>query len=314
MSRIHEALKKAEQEQASRPRAPLNLKTTEDSEINEPSVETAVSSAVDIEQASTGAGVGEVNDQVTVEVLKTQVKRLKWSPDPKTMLFFGEETYAPGTEEFRTLRSHLHAFRQLEPLRTILIASAAPSEGKSFISANLAQILVQLPGQRVLLVDADLRWPRLHLILGTPATPGLTEYLSGEVNELSILQRGPLDNLFFIPGGKHTTSPAEIIANGRLKELFRCLSPLFDWIIVDSPPAMAVSDARVIAEACDGVVLVVGAGMQPFDVLQKTCQQFSSKRLLGVVLNRAEPQASYSYKYYGSYGRAEKGRNAESKG
>lgn len=164
------------------------------------------------------------------------------------------------------------------------------------------RILVQQPGKRVLLVDGDLRWPRLHLCLGTPSTPGLTEYLSGEVNELAVLQRGQLDNLFLIAGGRHATSPSEIIANGRLKELIRRLSPLFDWVILDSPPAMAVSDPRVMAEVCDGVLLVVGAGMQPFDALQKTRLQFSNKRLLGVVLNRAEPRASYSYKYYGYYG------------
>jgi len=306
MSRIHEALKKAEQERASRPRAPMDLKTAADSEISSPPAEAAASGAFDLELPVTGAGLDEGSDQLTLEMIQTQVKKLTWHPDPKTMLFFGQEAYAFGTEEFRTLRSHLYAFRELEPLRTVLITSAAPGEGKSFISANLAQILVQQPGERVLLIDADLRWSRLHLILGTPATPGLTEYLSGEVNELSAIQRGPLDNLFFIPGGRHAANPSEIIANGRLKELLRRLSPLFDWVIVDSPPAMAVSDPRVMAEMCDGILLVVGAGMQPFDAVQKARQQFSSKRLLGAVLNRAEPRASYSYKYYGYYGGKDK--------
>jgi len=313
MSRIHEALKKAELERASRPRAPMDLKTAADSEISPPPAE-ATSGAVELGLPMTGMGLDEGSDQLTLENIQTQVKRLKWHPDLKTMLFFGQEAYAFGTEEFRTLRSHLYGFRDLEPLRTILITSAAPGEGKSFIAANLAQILVQQPGQRVLLIDGDLRWSRLHLVLGTPASPGLTEYLGGEVNELSVIQRGPLDNLFFIPGGRHAPNPAEIIANGRLKELLHRLSPLFDWVIVDSPPAMAVSDPLVMAEACDSVLLVVGAGMQPFEALQKTRQQFSGKRLLGVVLNRAEHRASYSYKYYEYYGGAEKGRDAKSKG
>jgi capsular exopolysaccharide synthesis family protein len=230
------------------------------------------------------------------------------------MLFFGPEVYAPGTEEFRTLRSRLYGFRLLEPLRTILITSTAPGEGKSFMAANLAQILVQQPGRRALLIDADLRWSRLHLSLGTPVSPGLSEYLNGEVNELSILLRGPLENLFFIAGGKHPSNPAELIANGRLKELLRRLASFFDWVIIDSPPAMAVSDARVMAEMCDGILLVVEAGRSPFDVVQKARQQFNSRRLLGVVLNRAEPRATYSYKYYGYYPGAAKEQKTKSKG
>jgi Mrp family chromosome partitioning ATPase len=115
------------------------------------------------------------------------------------------------------------------------------------------------------------------------------------------MQRGSLDNLFFIAGGKHASDPAELIANGRLKDLLLRLSPLFDWVIIDSPPAMMVSDSRMMADMCDGVLLVVAAGTGSYAIVQKACQQFNNKRMLGVVLNRAEPRRSYSYKYYGAY-------------
>jgi protein-tyrosine kinase len=301
MSRIHDALKRAEEERAERLLPPLDPQTTGVSEIAPPTQEGVLPSAAEDAAPLLSPEFDDGADQLTVEVLGTQVRRFKWNPNPKTMLFFGQEAYGPGTEEFRTLRSRLYGMRDLQTLRTLLITSASPQEGKSFIAANLAQIFVQQPNRRVLLIDGDLRWSRLHLSLGAPATPGLSDYLQGEANELSILQRGPLDNLFFIAGGKHPANPAELITGGRLKNLLQRLSPLFDWVIVDSPPAMAVSDPRVMADLCDGVLLVVAAGMQPYDIVQRTRQQFNDKRLLGVVLNRAEPRMSYSYKYYGYY-------------
>ncbi len=301
MSRIHEALKRAEEEKASRASSQPEVKAAE---VPEPLAGTTEGMVpIVAEETAAPSPIEESSpDQLTLEELKSQVRKLKWNPNPKTMLFFGQGAYAPGTEEFRTLRSRLHGFRTTQQLRTVLISSSSPREGKSFIAANLAQILVLQPDQRVLLIDADLRWSRIHLSLGAPATPGLSDYLGGGINELSIIQRGPLENLFFIPGGTHAENPSELIGNGRLKDLLERLGPLFDWVIIDTPPAMAVSDARVMAELCDGVLLVIAAGMEPFEVAQKTRQQFDGKRLLGVVLNRAEPRMSYSYKYYGYYG------------
>jgi protein-tyrosine kinase len=314
MSRIHDALKRAEEERAGRPLPPLDAQTAGVSEIGPTTQEGVLPKAAEDAVPSFPPEFGEGTDELTVEALDTQVRRFKWNPNPKTMLFFGQEAYGPGTEEFRTLRSRLYGMRDLQTLRTLLITSASPQEGKSFISANLAQIFVQQPNRRVLLIDADLRWSRLHLSLGATSTPGLSDYLQGEANELSILQRGPLDNLFFIAGGKHASNPAELIGSGCLKNLLQRLSPLFDWVIIDSPPAMAVSDPRVMANLCDGVVLVVAAGMGPYDIVQRTCLQFKDKRLLGVVLNRAEPRRSYSYKYYGYYHGPATGGNGKGRG
>jgi len=301
MSRIHDALKKAEQDRARRSVTSLDPKTADLSEIADSVQGDDLSVSAPDAELPMGAGHGYGAEQLTVEVIKAHVRRVKWNPNPHMTLFFSKDVYAPGTEDFRTLRSRLYGLRDFQPLRTILVTSASPREGKSFISSNLAQIFVQQPDRRVLLIDGDLRWSRLHLSLGTPSTPGLSEYLEGNIDELSVMQRGPLENLFFIPGGKHPSAPAELIANGRFKILLERLAPLFDWVIIDSPPAMAVSDPRVMADLCDGVLLIVGAAMGPYDILQKTRQQFTDKRVLGVVLNRAEPRMSYSYKYYGYY-------------
>ena len=122
-----------------------------------------------------------------------------------------------GTEEFRTLRSRLYHLREKMKLKTVLVTSALPKEGKSFTAANLAQVLVRQQGRRVLLIDADLRAPRLHLMLGASAGPGLSDYLQEKSDEFSIMQRGPMENLFFIPGGTGIEDPAESVGSGRLK-------------------------------------------------------------------------------------------------
>lgn len=301
MSRIHDALKKAEEERSLRPAESQNARPADRTAIGASTQEDfLIPSTIDADPVIT-LDSESTGEQLTIEILKSKIRRVKWNPNLKTMLFFGAESYAIGTEEFRTLRSKLYGLRDLEPLKTVLITSASPGDGKSFIAANLAQIIVQQPGRRVLLIDADMRWSRLHLSFGAPAIPGLTEYLEGEADELAVMQRGPLENLYFIPGGRHAANPSELIANGRLNNLIQRISPLFDWIIVDSPPAMAVSDPRVISDMCDGVLLVVAADKGPYEIIQKTTQQFKGKRMLGVVLNRTESRNSYSYKYYGYY-------------
>jgi capsular exopolysaccharide synthesis family protein len=196
------------------------------------------------------------------------------------------------------------------PLKKILVTSALPKEGKSFTSANLAQVLVRQHGRRALLIDADLRGPRLHVILGTSASPGLSDYLEGKTDEFSIMQHGPMENLFFIPCGEQITNPAEMVANGRLKVLLDRVEALFDWIIIDSPPAVPVSDAGILAKSCDGVLMVVRSNSTPFDMARRAREEFPDQALIGVVLNGTDQQSiPYSRYYYEAYGK----NGAESK-
>jgi capsular exopolysaccharide synthesis family protein len=221
-----------------------------------------------------------------------------WSPDEKTMLFFNGDDNARGTEEFRTLRSRLYHAREKMPLKKVLVTSALPKEGKSFTAANLAQVLVRQHGRRVLLMDADLRGPRLHLMLGTPSSPGLADYLQGGCDEFSIMQRGPMENLFFVPSGQEISDPAELVANGRLKFLLQRVEALFDWIIIDSPPAVPVSDASILAKACDGVLMVVRSNTTPVDMARRARQEFPDEALIGVVLNGISADAMPYTRYY----------------
>ena len=294
MSRIHEALKKAEQERAAAQGMGVDAASIA-SQFAPMSVETAESAV------SSPA----FSQQATVDTLLARCPRVEWHPDPQTMLFFGAQDNAPGMEEFRTLRSRLYQQREKIPLKKLLVSSSVPREGKSFVAANLAQVLVKQHGRRVLLIDGDLRGSRLHLALGTAERPGLSDYLLGEVDEFTAMQRGPLDNLFLIPAGRRVSGPAELVANGRLKLLMNRVEALFDWIVLDSPPAVTVSDPSLLANFCDGVLLVVRSTVTPVEMARKARMEFGDKQLLGVVLNGVQPDNSAYSHYYYSYGQEE---------
>src|SRR5260370_13603920 len=119
---------------------------------------------------------------------------------PRMSVFGGTDSKKIGAEPFRTLRSRLSQIAGTHVLKRIVITSSVPAEGKTFVAANLAQSIIRQPDRRVLLIDADLRASRLHLALGAPSTPGLTDYLPGDVDEYPIIQRSPDEKLCFIPG------------------------------------------------------------------------------------------------------------------
>ena len=256
-----------------------------ESDVNPPSI------------AISAAGTAAV---MTPDSLLARSRKTNWTPDTKTMLFFGGEEHVYGMEEFRTLRSRLYQARERHPLSKLLVTSPLPKEGKSFVTANLGQVLVRQQGKRALLIDCDLRNPHLHLTLGAEPGPGISEFLRGEADEFSIIQRGPMDNLFLIPAGTSTENPAELVASGRIKSLLTRLEPLFDWIILDSPPALAVSDSALLSKYCDGVLMVVRSNATPFDMAKRARQEFGDN-IVGVVLNGISTLPEYSQYYYNVY-------------
>jgi protein-tyrosine kinase len=302
MSRIHEALKKAEQERAVSQggQAPSSFVASVSAEIPLTTIEETSVGAPN-STAPFPAAMSPLTNSFSLDAL-ARSPQLAWQPDEKTMLFFNGKDSAQGTEEFRTLRSRLYRARENMTLKKVLVTSALPKEGKSFTSANLAQVLVRQHGRRVLLIDADLRAPRLHLMLGTTSAPGLSDYLHGTGDEFSIMQRGPIENLFFIPSGDRISDAAELVASGKLKTLLQRVEPLFDWIVIDSPPAVPVSDASVLAKACDGVLMVVRSNATPTDMARRAREEFPDQILVGVVLNGMDTETTpYSRYYYDAY-------------
>jgi capsular exopolysaccharide synthesis family protein len=214
-------------------------------------------------------------------------------------VFHGGDLQKIGAERFRTLRSRLSQIAATQTLKKVIVTSSIPAEGKTFVAANLANSIVRQRDRRVLLIDADLRASRLHLVLGAPASPGLTDYLRGEADESAVIQQGPDGNLFFIPGGALVSNPSELLLGDRMKLLLERVAPLFDWIILDSPPALPVHDASTLADLCDGVLFVVRAGQTDWEMAEKASAEFRDKGLLGVVLNGVEKGDSYGTYYYG---------------
>jgi protein-tyrosine kinase len=311
MSRIHEALKKAEEQRAASQGGAVESLATSEVAAVMPTPDFSPAAA----HPPTGAAAGRptLDRSVSLDTLLERCPANNWQPDLKTMLFFGSEEQGYGKEQFRTLRSRLYQLRERQPLKKLLITSALPKEGKSFVAANLAQVVARQKGHRALLIDADLRSARLHTALGTSSAPGLADYLLGEADEFSVMQRGQMENLFFIPQGRGISNPAELVANGRLANLLKRVESLFEWIIIDTPPAVPVSDASLMANCCDGVLMVVRSDATPFDIARKARQEFSDKHLVGVVLNGIDTTSSpYTEYYYAAY--TQPNGNGETKG
>ena len=301
MSRIHEALKKAEQERAaalvSDPAAfaaPI-ASPTDFPSSGPSSVSTAVHGAPAQIEEFTG-------DFLRFEDLRARCSHPIWKPEASTNIFFNSNLSARAAEQFRTLRSRLYQLRNTLSLKTLLVTSSIPGEGKTFVSNNLAQAITRQPDRRVLLIDADIRCSRLHVPLGAPSAPGLTDYLRGEIDEIKVIQHGHEGNLCFIPGGNEVTNPSELLLNGRLKKLITRLAPVFDWVILDSPPCLPVADSTLLADLCDGILIVVRAGSTPAETAQKALLELQGKNIIGVVLNAVEESHLYGSYYYQGYG------------
>jgi capsular exopolysaccharide synthesis family protein len=297
MSRIHEALKKAAQERNAQridnpPMVPADL-----------TAEGLTGALLGSDRAhAEGPTVANGDDDAAFRRFQEYVSKCAhptWKMDENGSVFRSETLLPYGAERFRTLRSRLYQIADTQPIRKLLITSTLAAEGKTFIAANLAQSFVRQSNRSVLMIDADLRAARLHLPFGAPTTPGLAEYLRGEADESQIIQVGPEGNLCLIPAGGHVSNPSELLHSERMKHLLDNVAHIFDWVILDSPPTLAVHDASILADMCDGVLFVVRAGSTDSALAEKAVSEFREKNLLGVVLNRVEKNDSYGEYYYG---------------
>ena len=308
MSRIHEALKKAEQDRAAGQNGQAGELLPEHAEVSRviesaPTRSSLAPRAISQEMNRAHVVAEPSPSNLQFDALWAKSSKANWKPDPNVIVFENSNPFIPGAEQFRTLRSRLYRMRESQPLQTILITSAIPAEGKTVVSSNLAYALVRQRGCRVLLMDADLRSPRVHTLLGAPSAPGLADYLQNTATEFEVTHRGAEEGLCFIPAGNHVTHPSELISSDRMKQFLDFVKPAFDWIIIDSPPALPVADASVLSGLVDGVLFVVRANSTPSEVSQKACKELRDAHILGVVLNTAEESAGYnSYTANSPYG------------
>jgi capsular exopolysaccharide synthesis family protein len=236
-----------------------------------------------------------------------------WTGESATELLMVHAPKSPPAEAFRTLRSNINFATVEGRPRTILVTSAGASEGKSMVAANLAIAYAQA-GESVLLVDADLRRPTQHGLFGLEATTGLTNVLVGELTPEQAVQRTEVENLQLLPSGPLPPNPAELLDSSRMSALLQELVGLADLVVMDSPPAIMLTDALLLASQVDKTILVAAAGQVTRDAFDEMVRLLRHARgdLLGVVLNKLKLSAGdyyyYYYYYYYDYSRPKPGQ------
>jgi succinoglycan biosynthesis transport protein ExoP len=202
-------------------------------------------------------------------------------------------------EQFRLLRTTLSSLQRQRNLKTILITSAVPHEGKTFVASCLASIMAQEPGKKVLLIDADLRAGDAGPVLGVARySTGLTDLIRGTaVLEQCIVKCAEM-NLYFLPTGGVTEKPSDLLTSPELERQLEYAKELFDWIIIDSPPILAVADAKVMAPLCGATLIVVNCAQTSTGSVMEAIQRIGRDRTAGIVLNRVRKVANVFVKYY----------------
>jgi polysaccharide biosynthesis transport protein len=227
------------------------------------------------------------------------------APTEATALAMIEDVRSPIAESYRHLRTSLLLSSAGQPPKTILVTSSQPSEGKTTTAINTAFMLAQT-GAEVLIVDCDLRRPRLHAHFEVLNSRGLTSWLSGETDLDQLLQTyDKLPNLKLLTSGPVPPNPAELLGSDEMRRLLGLLGERFGHIIIDSPPAISFTDASILSTMVDGVVLVVHSGRSSRAVVRRAKQQLLDvgAHIFGVVLNnvKQETQDYYYPGYYSGY-------------
>jgi capsular exopolysaccharide synthesis family protein len=206
-------------------------------------------------------------------------------------------------EQFRRLRTSVSLTQKQRGVRSILVTSACPGEGKTFVACGLAGVLAQELGRKVLLIDADLRKPRAGKQIGMKgdlgAVAGLSEVLRGEVDLMDSVAGSLNGDLFFLPPGKIPPNPSELLTSPVLETILKNTRSVFDWVVIDSPPILVLSDSAVVAPLCDAILLVVRAGVTPSKLVREAAQRLGREKICGVVVNRIRRvESAYYYRHY----------------
>ncbi len=199
-------------------------------------------------------------------------------------------------EQYRALRGRIDAIAAQRPIRTLAVTSALPGEGKTTASINLAIVTAMSLGRRVLLIDCDLRRPKVHESLGLRPDAGLAEVLSDKVNLDDAIVKVEGVNLEVLAVKARPLNPSELLGSPRMREVVEEVARRYDRVILDTPAVLGLPDAKIISELSDGLVMVVRADMTSSQDVQSTLEILDRRRLLGLVLNGAQVnQGRYGY-------------------
>ena len=316
MSRVHDALRKAAQQE--RPEVPKPAPRVEPQQatvekapdtpdfyaapVPATSQHPVASAPLTAAPSFTTRTVGVADDLDDLEAVIQNAVQVPYNPAKEALLVSPANPREAPAEEFRTLRTRLNHMQTMQPLHTLVVTSASPAEGKSFTAMNLALTQSQLADKRVLLADFDFRRPTVDKNFQISPTPGLTDYLLGKAPLEQVLRRIEGTNLYLMPAGDSVPNPLELLNLKECKALIQGLRNHFDWVILDSPPLLFAADGNLLATMCDGTILVVRIGTTTFDSVTRALQSLCENNVLGVVVNGARRGELYSkYTYYHDY-------------
>jgi protein-tyrosine kinase len=284
MSRVHDALRRAEQ-------AGL---------LSPPSARPLPDASGRPEASGTMSAVLEPGPSMAG--LLEQVVEIPFRTATDSLLIDVTRPHEAPMEEFRTLRTRLNHMKSLQPIHSVVITSPSPAEGKSISAANLALAESHLAGNLTLLADFDFRRPIIHTLFGIDRSPGITDYLLGRVPLHQAMRKIAGTSLYIMPAGQAVINPLELLNLREVKMLLDRLPSLFQWIILDSPPLLFAADANLLSTMCHGTLLVVRIGHTTIDSVTRAMQSLCNNNVLGIVVNAARRGELYSkYTYYHSY-------------
>ncbi|MBM4158645.1 MAG: polysaccharide biosynthesis tyrosine autokinase [Ignavibacteria bacterium] len=258
------------------------------------------------------------NKGVSVLAWIPSIEELKEIGSSQLEFIVANKPNASASESFKALRTRV-LFSKLEdePIHSILITSSIPAEGKTTVALNLAGSFAQTD-KKILLLDCDLRKPRIHAIFGTERFPGLSDHLFMNVPLEDVTRNTSIENLKHITSGTIPPNPSELLGSKQMREFIVKLRSLYDIIILDSPPYMSVTDSEILTKITDGTILIVQAHKTPIDVFLKTYDRITINdptKFLGSVLNNFSFKSAYGYyyNYYYYYTRPEAARRPKPK-
>ena len=232
-------------------------------------------------------------DTITADIVQIErSSRIVVHDDPR----------GPCADRFRLLRLRLNERWNAETMKTLLITSPMPNDGKSTVALNLATALSERGKRTVLLIGADLHQPTLTERLGLADRCGLAECLEEGLKPLSLIRRLEPLGWYLLPAGKARGNPTELLQSGAVAEIKQELSQHFEWILIDSPPAIPLADVLALKQRSDASLLVVRAGRTPTNLVERAVTLLGRKHVLGIVLNGVENFDRAYSKYYPSYG------------
>jgi receptor protein-tyrosine kinase len=309
MSRVHDALRRAEQLLESPAEAdlasvaasePHSLVVSEEGEVAEQAPPVEVPNPAPPVNGSSSGLVRSGPRQIEVDWrhLLGRCRTIPFRPAPEAHLITSDQSHQVPAEEFRSLRTRLNHMQAQQDLRVIVVTSASPAEGKTFTAVNLALAQAQLETP-VLLVDLDLRRPAVHNLFQCERTPGFSDFLLAEKPLEECVRRIEGTNLYFLPAGTQVKNPLELLNMRHVKQTLDGLRKLFNWVILDTPPLLFSADANLLSTLTDGTIIVVRIGSTTYDTVIRAMQSLCENNVLGIVANGARAGELYSkYTYY----------------